>query len=197
MKLHSITTLLLLLVASLAGCASPEPLDDSTPDGTTDPPVDPLPPAGPLNVDLAFDGNLGAGFYACALVHCHGHDVVPGEDNGIVTPPAGRLRSASITLTWTAATPVTATLAFGIMIMDQCYGCNVTMLVEGEGKSPLTLTAENLDYWVGDSNWFHTYVRNTAVNEWTPQGGAYVTPDQAFSVVGTSVVEPAVATGAA
>src|ERR1041385_2337721 len=186
MKTHSITTLCLVLIAALAGCASPHQTPDSTaPPAPVDvqPVVDPntAKPSAPVQVDLTFDGNLGAGFYACTPAHCHGQDGVAGHPENIVTPPAGRLRSISLTMTWTAQTPATSTLDLGIMIMDHCPGCNVTMLGTAEGSSPLTITATDLDYAVSDANWFHYWGGNPTLSQWTPVAGAYATPDQAFS----------------
>ncbi len=185
----NIVPIIFLVASGLAGCATPPSSGDAALDTTPT-------PASRVEVDLAFDGTLGTGVFACAPIHCHGHELAPGESENLVTPVEGRLRSIELTMTWTAATPATAMLHLGLMIMDQCTGCNITMLGSAEGPSPLVITANDLDYGVNEDNWFHYRAWNPVTQAWTPVGGAAATPDQAFSIVGKAVIEP-VGAGAA
>ena len=146
----------------------------------------------PVSLDLSWSGTLGAGTYTCADgAGCQNGMVVPGVDDAVRDAVNGTLLAVELTLTWTATTSATSTLRFGVMTMDHCYGCNVTMLDEDQGSSSLVLSATNLHAHVSSGNWFHSFVWNPTVDQSLAGAGwIYATPDQPFTVTGKATIAP-------
>ncbi|HUR62490.1 MAG TPA: hypothetical protein VM286_09035 [Candidatus Thermoplasmatota archaeon] len=99
----------------------------------------------------------------------------------------GNLTGLVATITWTAATPATDTLALSAALFP-CDGCpgHGTFLGEATGTSPLKLTipASTPAVQLNATNRLHFFVYNSkgaVFNEQVP-GHAYVTDEQAFKI---------------
>ncbi|HET6398285.1 MAG TPA: hypothetical protein VFH47_01880 [Candidatus Thermoplasmatota archaeon] len=190
---------LAILASLLAGCAGSS--SPSAPAALPDP-VDPgacvadclaQPAVGlPWEVyDLTFDGRLPTGARACAPnVACTPPlDGNPRMDNFLNVTQRGQLRTVSLNMTWEAGSFLTERLAFGIMVMDGCSGCNVTILEEATGTSPLQIDLLYLDVPVGPGNKLHVFAYNPSRQDFGAARAA-TSVEQHFRVEGFAEVEP-------
>jgi hypothetical protein len=136
-------------------------------------------------LSLSTDGNLATVAGGCVFPAgvCQFHST--GDDNAsFAMNGTGNLTAVSVTVTWQAPTPATATLALAASLMPcaSCGGGNSTFLGGAEGSSPLTLTLAPKEGRLDATTVLHFFVynsRGTIYNDQVPAYG-YATVDQAF-----------------
>ena len=150
----------LLVLAALAGCMGPEASPEEASPGKDEPGSDrpAMSPAAatpegddaPVNASslrtlpLAVEGNVGTGFMACVLPLqvCPGVAPVAGDNGLVVGEQRGRVAGGELTLSWTAASPATEELSFGLMLMgSEGEACPSADLGTVQGASPLVIEA--------------------------------------------------------
>ena len=186
----------IVLLLLLAGCSG-SPDADAGPEGTTGPSsssTGPVPPPAPSVevVSFSFDGNLGTSAHGCVFPAgvCHTQDFVAGASDLLVERPGANVTALSFTVTWTAQTPATETLAVGSMVMVSCEGCNGTQFGELQGVSPLQVDVTGVSVPLHSDALIHIYVYNPKGFVYDPAVPAYglVSVDQAFRVEGTATL---------
>lgn len=165
--------LLALLALPLAGClgteeppaaldageaASDEPLLQPPEPGEAAPAGAPA-AAPPRQVDVSFRGTTG--HWACLPSgpnSCSGYGLGDGE-GAVHEIMEANLTAVQGTLTWTAATPATATLGVWAAAMTSCgEGCwEGTEIGGAEGTSPLAVDLQDVDLGPGEIVMLHVY----------------------------------------
>lgn len=195
MRLPTVCFAMLVL---LAGCSDPAATTDEVVDtpgssasATSTGPAPLVQPTLEV-IPVSFDGNLGTMAHGCVFmptVHCETHAVVPESDDLSIARDGTNLTALELTVTWTAATPATATLAFAAMVMGHCVGCNVEFDAK-EGVSPLTLTGTGLSLPLNETVQVHVYGYNPnglVTNDAFP-GYGVVSVEQDYHIEGTVTV---------
>lgn len=176
----------------LAGCTS----STSTPAATSEttgaaPTTAPRMAHQPLPhvATLTADGTLTATAGGCVVPAnaCEFQSAAPDQSTFLLAA-AGNLTAVTATITWTAATPATNTLAVGVSIQ----GGNGTFLGSARGTSPLTFSWSSgttpprmAD---GDVVRFFVYNAGGVVAQDPVPAYGYATPEQAFHVVAAATV---------
>jgi hypothetical protein len=186
------------MLVLLAGCsnpvASPNDVADAPGGSASATSTGPAPPAQPTIevIPVSFDGNLGTMVHGCVFVPattCDTRVVVPEGDDLSIARDGANLTALELTVTWTAATPATATLAFGAMVMGDCEGCSSEFDFK-EGVSPLTLTGTGLSFPLNQTVRVHVYGYNPnglVTNDAFP-GYGVLSVEQDYHIEGTVTV---------
>lgn len=158
--MRSLQLPLLLGLALVAGCLSNgDPVETASTDGAAAPPASgngnatsiAVPALEPLAQTLAisYEGKTGSG--ACiptGPTSCTSAPVGTDSENTFYEPEyPGSPTSASLTITWSATTPLTAKLGAGFFAIKSCGENCIEGSVVGEyvtGPSPLTLAAPTI-----------------------------------------------------
>lgn len=186
---------LALMTVGLAGCGDTPQTLETPSQSSTSSGAAPVAPAAPVTevVEIAFDGKLGTIVHGCIFVPstvCETREVVPESGDLFVDGTDANLTALDLTVTWTSATPATATLAFGAMVMTDCEGCEDVEFDFQQGTSPLRLQGTALALPLNESARLHVYGYNPqgiVVNPAVP-GYAVVSVEQAFHIEGTATV---------
>lgn len=133
-------------------------------------------------VPFTAEGNTYNGVFACAAVTCQGSDLPTSGSGETWFEPKldGKLVGADLTLTWTAATPLTEELLLGIAYEKDDGEMD---WIVATGPSPLVLSESGLDLPAET-------VKFVYVNPYKCQGGpvpviACYGVEQAFTIEGT------------
>jgi len=134
-------------------------------------------------IPVAFDGNMGAGALACAVVVCQGLSPV-GSERIFATDAVG-LVDVALTMTWDA--PPTERMVFGVFTCekDACRSdADLTLIEYAYGTSPLALELEGVK--VAEAGDLFVFAN---VGPLVSGGMAYasLTTPRAFHVEGTLV----------
>jgi hypothetical protein len=185
-----------VLLVFLAGCSEdqsevPDPAVVPTPSPTTaevvvaEPTVEVIP--------ISFDGTLGTQVHGCVFPAgvCQTQAVVPESGDLVVERPGAILKAIDLTATWTAASPATATLHFGYMVMTHCEGCNSTTFGDVEKGSPVIMQVSDVAIPLDEDTVVHVYAYNPTGVVYDPNvpGYAVVSAEQAYHIEGTITIE--------
>lgn len=167
----------LVLVVLLAGCLDATPTADAELDTAEAAPAQAAPATGnatlatapPAVTELvvALDGRTGTYALACAPpVGCTGHTAAPGDAQVLFEGVAGRPDGGELSLTWTATSPATETMSFGVMTMYGGEACEGIDLGVASGRSPLVIDVAAADRALCPEEVLHIWVSGgTDVNQ--------------------------------
>lgn len=108
--------------------------------------------AQPAPIPVAFDGALGAGAFACAVVVCQGQNVQPSER--LFETDAWGANAVELTMTWDAASPANERLVLGVFTCDksECRSdADLSQLEYVYGASPLTFSLDEIVVPAGET----------------------------------------------
>ncbi len=133
---------------------------------------------------------MAATYQACEndLEACAPELFDPQADQ-IIASKGNRLVNASLEMTWTAASPATAELILGFMVMATDSVCPFQPIVETRGTSPLRVELPTLNHSLDGDCVVHLYVYNPSTVVYQPPLYVYATPAQEFTVKGTLGLE--------
>lgn len=188
---------LLIPVLILAGCTdADEPATGA--DGGTGLASAPAPgtmepaPDRPLIVPILLEGSTATQAYVCveAAPPCLHHAVVPGTSDLMLDGLAGRIEGGSLSLTWSAASPATQELAFGLMLMggegDECASVSLGL---ARGTSPLAIDIAPSERALCEGETLHAWASN-GIYAGEPPAYAQLDLDQAFRLEGSVTFAP-------
>lgn len=138
------------------------------------------------DVPVALDGRTGTWAGACAAGRCAGTPFAIGgtESEVVVEGVEGRVLGGAFMLEWTANSPATQRLAYGVMLMGGGEECPSVELGAATGPSPLALEAQPTDRALCPDEVVHVWVSTATYGQAGP-ASYQVVANQAFRLVGT------------
>jgi hypothetical protein len=135
-------------------------------------------------VPVAWEGYLGTGAVACAVVVCAGAHPDGGDLLGDIAGAGPSLRF-DLNLTWTPASPATEELWFAVFAFESCGdGCyEFVDYVEASGPSPLHLAGTIAPDDPGGVEGYGVYVEPRSL---TPESYVIAGPEQRWTVEGAA-----------
>lgn len=155
-----------LLGAGLAGCVAP-------PQATATLPANAAEAVGVRSEPFQFEGNLGAGAFACAVVQCIGGSTP--EKSQAPLNISNEVTAVDVTLTWSASSEATGRLRLGLSWNET--GSHEFHTVDG--ASPLRLNLTDLRIRLDEKPYFWVFVPEAAGLP------VYVKTPQSFQLTGT------------
>ncbi|MHB8605488.1 MAG: hypothetical protein ACYDCK_09555 [Thermoplasmatota archaeon] len=141
-------------------------------------------------VPLSWNGTLAGSAYLCDATTntCEGA-TLSGDSSGLRVPDlVGIVRATHLELRWTAATPATATLGIGAMVMSpRGSSCASKMIGVVEGASPLVIDAPALNITLCPDAVLHVFLYPPGTTAGPEQ--LFANPPQDFSVAGAATLE--------
>lgn len=137
-------------------------------------------------ISMTWASQLSSGVWVCEqeiVQNCTGHELSEGQEM-LHREFSGSPRGAKLRLSWSATSPFTSNLTFGLMGMclENCTGGGYTRMVEG--ASPLTIDAKDIQ--VRDNEVFCLFVSMPQIEAGTVF--VYASFRQEFRVDGTVTV---------
>lgn len=187
--------LALLLAPLVAGClaggsppaktADAATLAADTPPATNATTTLTAPEEGPAHTaaHIAFEGHLANYAAVCNGGTCVETPTYDDKAAALVPGLVGRITGGKVTMTWSAATPATATLAIGAMTMTPgCRDCRGAFLGEAQGVSPLVFELKESPRPMHDKEVLHFYTYEPSTYASAIDAG--IAFDQTFKVEG-------------
>ena len=181
---------LVLAVACLAvaGCSGPAPARPAAPvaSSASVPAAPASLGAAPVVHTLSWTGQIPDGAWGCAPVAgCHAYPAAAYGVDDSDDLPAGTVVNGSLTLTWTAATPATATLHLGVLLAN---GTNETHVAPDAGSASPLVFPIPAGTAIASGTRLHLWVYGP-YEEAGPVVAGW-SADQAFTLAGSLTVAP-------
>lgn len=154
-------------------------------------------PQGELVLPITLDGSTGTQAYVCATPapSCIYREVIGGKSDLLLEGVVGEIVGGTLALEWTATSPLTQDLAFGVMLMGGEGGaCEPVSLGLLRGSSPLEIDVAASERPVCDGEILHVWASN-GIYVGDPPAYVQLDVDQAFHLEGTLRLAP-IASGA-